>query len=262
MADAGQAGALYRVQLERYEGPLDLLLDLIRKQQINIHDIPIAQITSQYLEYLQRMEELNIELSADFLYMAATLIYIKSKMLLPREPRLPEQPPAEDPRGELVRQLLEHEKFRSAAQMLSERQQLIAHSWSKPDRSLYEGEESEGELVVSLVDLVRVFQRVMERQRERPVLELEREEVTIEQMSRLLCQRLLAADSLDLEAFFQDCAGRRAMIAAFLAVLELVRLQAIVVVQERLFSRILLRKHKMFDTVFAEGDVERREGGS
>src|SRR5579875_2505425 len=246
------SGHAYQVRLEHYEGPLDLLLDLIRRQQINIHDIPIAQITSQYLEYLRRMEELNIELSADFLYMAATLIYIKSKMLLPAEPHAPDAPPPEDPRAELVRQLLEHEKFKSAAQMLYERQQLESHVWSKPDRSLYEGEPEEGELVVSLVDLVRVFQRVIERRREAPVLELAEEEVTIEEMSRRLRQALLATEALDLEEFFQTCPGRRAMVAAFLAVLELVRLGAVVVTQERLLDRIVLRKHKMFDIVWGE----------
>ncbi len=252
MPETPASGDAYRIQLERYEGPLDLLLDLIRRQQINIHDIPIAQITGQYLDYLRRMEELNIELSADFLYMAATLIYIKSKTLLPTEPREPDAPPPEDPRAELVRQLLEHEKFKSAAQMLYERQQLESHVWSKPDRSLYEGEPEEGELVVSLVDLVRVFQRVIERRREAPVLELAEEEVTIEEMSRRLRQALLATEALDLEEFFQTCPGRRAMVAAFLAVLELVRLGAVVVTQERLFDRIVLRKHKMFDIVWGE----------
>jgi segregation and condensation protein A len=250
------SGHAYQVRLEHYEGPLDLLLDLIRRQQINIHDIPIAQITSQYLEYLRRMEELNIELSADFLYMAATLIYIKSKMLLPAEPHAPDAPPPEDPRAELVRQLLEHEKFKSAAQMLYERQQLESHVWSRPDRSLYEGEPEEGELVVSLVDLVRVFQRVIERRREPPVLELPEEDITTEEMARQLRQALLATEALDLEEFFQNCPGRRAMVAAFLAVLELVRLGAVIVTQERPFDRIVLRKHRMFDIVLGQEPVQ------
>ncbi len=99
--------------LEQYDGPLDLLLDLIRKQEINIYDIPIAQITQQYLEYMQRAAEMNIELSAEFVYMAATLIHIKSKMLLPRDPELEKLLPEEDPRQELVDRLLEHERFKS-----------------------------------------------------------------------------------------------------------------------------------------------------
>jgi segregation and condensation protein A len=241
----------YTVQLERYEGPLDLLLDLIRKQEIDIHDIPIAKITGQYLEYLHRLEQLDIDISADFLYMAATLIYIKSKMLLPPDPLAgPEE--QVDPRAELVHQLLEHEKFKSAAQMLYEKQQLEAHVWSKPDRSLYDEEGAEGELVVSLVDLVKVFQEVLERRQQVTRIELEREEFTIAEMMEQLRKGLLAAEGgLRLVAFFEACPSRRAMIAAFLAVLELVRLQAVVVAQSELFGEIVLRKHRMFDIVFS-----------
>ena len=104
--------------LEQYEGPLDLLLDLIRKQQVNIYDIPIARITQQYLEYMQQAAEMNVELSAEFVYMAATLIHIKSRMLLPRDPELEKLAPEEDPRAELVERLLEHERFKTAAEML------------------------------------------------------------------------------------------------------------------------------------------------
>lgn len=241
----------YKVQLEIYEGPLDLLLDLIRKQEMDIHNIPISKITSQYLEYLHRLEQLDIDVSAEFIYMAATLIYIKSKMLLPADPLAPPEE-QEDPRQELVHRLLEHEKFKTAAQMLRERQQLEAHVWSKPDRTLYEGEAAEGEMVVSLVDLVKVFQQVLERRRQVARIELEHEPFTVAQMMAQLRARLLAADDpLPLEEFFESCPSRQAMIVAFLAVLEMVRLQAVLVVQEALFGRILLRKHKMFDTVFA-----------
>lgn len=241
----------YQVQLERYEGPLDLLLDLIRKQQIDIHDIPIAQITGQYLEYLRRMEQHEVELSGDFLFMAATLIYIKSKMLLPAEPALPGEPAQEDPREQLVHQLIEHEKFRSAAQMLHERQQLEDHTWSKPDRSLYQGGESEAEIVVSLVDLVKVFQQVLERREQRQDLEFERDEVTVTVMIDRLRDDLARTDSVRLMEFFDRCPTRRGMIAAFLAVLEMVRLGAVLVVQDETFGEILLRKHKMFDVVFS-----------
>src|SRR2546421_9064416 len=130
----------YRIQLEVYEGPLDLLLDLIRKQDIDIRDIPISRITGQYLECLHKLEQLDIDISADFIYMAATLIYIKSKMLLPPDPQAgPGE--MEDPRDDLVHRLVEHEKFKSAAQLLHQRQQIEENVWSKPDRSLYEGEE-------------------------------------------------------------------------------------------------------------------------
>ena len=155
----------YRVNLPVYEGPLDLLLDLIRKQEMDIHNIPIAKITEQYLDYLHRLEKLDIDVSADFVYMAATLIHIKSKMLLPADP-LAGPDGEEDPREELVHRLLEHEKFKNAAQLLYQKQQIEDHVWSHPDRSLYTGEAVEGELVVGLVDLVKTFQQVLERRKE------------------------------------------------------------------------------------------------
>jgi len=241
----------YKVQLEIYEGPLDLLLDLIRKQEIDIHNIPIARITGQYLDYLHKLEQLDIDISADFIYMAATLIYIKSKMLLPPDPLAgPEE--QLDPRAELVHRLLEHEKFKNAAQMLYQRQQIEEHVWSKPDKSLYEGADTEGEMVVSLVDLVRVFQQVLERRREVAKIELQHEQFTVAQMMEQLRKHLLASnEGLRLVAFFEACPSRRAMIVAFLAVLELVRLQAVLLVQTQLFGEILLRKHRMFDAVFS-----------
>src|SRR5262249_27097293 len=153
------SSAAYKVQIPLYEGPLDLLLDLIKQQKMSIHDIQISKITSQYLDYLHKLEELNVDVSAEFIYMAATLIYIKSKMLLPPDPLASEEEQAADPRAELVQRLVEHEKFKNAAQLLYQKQQIEEHVWSKPDKSLYNDEGTEGELVVSLVDLVKVFQQ-------------------------------------------------------------------------------------------------------
>src|ERR1700683_2748553 len=165
MEPTPQATAPYKVQLPVYEGPLDLLLDLIRKQEMDIHNIPIATITSQYLGYLHKLEELDVDVSADFIYMAATLIHIKSKMLLPPDPLAgPEE--QMDPRDELVHRLLEHEKFKNAAQLLHQKQIVEDHVWSHPDRSLYTGDEVQGGLVVSLVDLVKTFQEVLERKKQ------------------------------------------------------------------------------------------------
>jgi segregation and condensation protein A len=244
----------YKVHLDAYDGPLDLLLDLIRKQEMDIHNIPIAQITGQYLEYLHKLEQLDIDVSADFIYMAATLILIKSKMLLPPDPLAGPEEQA-DPRAELVYRLVEHEKFKNAAQLLYEKQQLEAHVWSKPDLTLYEGEGSEGELVVSLVDLVRVFQQVLERRKEVARIELHRDEFTVKRMMELLRSQLLASeDGIELTAFFEGCPSRSAMICALLAVLEMVRLQGIVLAQGEIFGAIRLRKHKMFDAVFSGSD--------
>ena len=245
----------YRINLPVYEGPLDLLLDLIRKQEMDIHNIPIAQITEQYLDYLHQIEKLDIDVSADFIYMAATLIHIKSKMLLPVDPLLAGEE-QQDPRNELVHRLLEHEKFKNAAQLLYQKQQVEDHVWSHPDKSLYGGDEVQGELVVSLVDLVKTFQQVLERHKEVPKFELKHDQVSIAQMMDRLRQRLVVTDEpVSLIEFFETCETKNAMIVALLAVLEMVRMQAVLLVQSDLFEDIRLRKHKMFDAVFAGPDA-------
>jgi len=245
----------YRIQLPVYEGPLDLLLDLIRKQEMDIHNIPIAKVTEQYLDYLHQLEKLDIDVSDDFVYMAASLIYIKSKMLLPADPLAgPED--SQDPREELVHRLLEHEKFKNAAQLLYQKQQIEDHVWSRPDRTLYTGEAVEGEIVVSLVDLVKTLQQVLERRKAVTKLSVRHETVTVAQMMDRLRQRLLAGeDALSLADFFDACESRHAMIVALLAVLEMVRLQAVILVQSELFGEIRLRKHKMFDAVFSGSEA-------
>jgi segregation and condensation protein A len=244
----------YRIHLPVYEGPLDLLLDLIRKQEMDIHNIPIAKVTEQYLDYLHQLEKLDIDVSADFIYMAATLIHIKSKMLLPADPLATEE--EQDPRGELVHRLLEHEKFKNAAQLLYQKQQIEDHVWSQPDRSLYTGDAIEGEMAVSLVDLVKTFQQILERRKEVPKFELRHDSVSIAQMMDRLRQRLIASDDpVSLLEFFDTCETRNATIVALLAVLEMVRMQAVILVQMELFADIGLRKHKMFDAVFAGPDA-------
>jgi segregation and condensation protein A len=153
-----------------YDGPLDLLLDLVRRQDIDIYDIPIARITAQYLAYVESLKQLDVDVAAEFIYMAALLIHIKSKMLLPRDPDAPADE-QEDPREELVQRLLEHEKFKNAAQMLLQKQQIEDAVVSNP--SLREFEDAEGtepELAADVVDLVRTFQQILERARSRPIL--------------------------------------------------------------------------------------------
>src|SRR6516165_9964412 len=197
----------YRIQIPIFEGPLDLLLDLIKKHEMNIHDIQISKITSQYLDYLHHLEQLNVDVSAEFIYMAATLIYIKSKMLLPPDPLASAEEQAADPREELVQRLLEHEKFKNAAQLLYQKQQIEENVWSKPDKTLYHDEGTEGELVVSLVDLVRVFQQVLERKKEVARIELQHETFTVAQMIAALRAQILASaeSSVNLIQFFEAC---------------------------------------------------------
>jgi segregation and condensation protein A len=244
----------YKINIPMYEGPLDLLLDLIKQQKMNIHDIQISKITAQYLEYLHKLEELDVDVSAEFIYMAATLIYIKSKMLLPPDPLGETEDSSGDPRAELVQRLVEHEKFKNAAQLLYQKQQIEENVWSKPDKSLYNDKETEGDLVVSLVDLVKVFQQVLERRKEVSRIELRHEEFTVAQMIAALRAQILASadNSVSLIQFFEACPSRHAMIVAFLAVLEMVKLQAVALAQEKQFGEIVVRKHKMFDLVFDE----------
>lgn len=244
----------YKITIPTYEGPLDLLLDLIKKQEMNIHDIQISKITSQYLDYLHKLEELNVDISADFIYMAATLIYIKSKMLLPPDPLATAEEQAADPRAELIQRLVEHEKFKNAAQLLYQKQQIEENVWSRPDKSLYNDEGTEGDLVVSLVDLVKVFQQVLERRKETVRIDLKHEVFTVAQMMTQLRAQVLASDdnTVRLIEFFEACPSRHAMIVAFLAVLEMVKMQAIALAQEKQFGEIVLKKGKSFELVFDE----------
>lgn len=249
----------YKIHIPMYEGPLDLLLDLIKQQKMSIHDIQISLITAQYLDYLHKLEELDVDVSAEFIYMAATLIYIKSKMLLPPDPLASPEEQAADPRAELVQRLVEHEKFKNAAQLLYQKQQIEENVWSKPDKSLYHDEGTEGELVVSLVDLVKVFQQVLERRKEIARIELHHEQFTVAQMIAQLRAQIIASveNAVNLIQFFEACPSRHAMIVAFLAVLEMVKLQAVMLVQEKMFGDIVVRKGKAFDVVFDENGAIR-----
>ena len=238
---------------EIYEGPLDLLLDLIRKQDIDIYDIPIARITAQYLAYVEKLRELDVNVAAEFIYMAAVLIHIKSKMLLPRDP-LAADDSQEDPRSELVNRLIEHEKFKSAAQMLMQKQQIEDAVWSNPAiKEFMEDEGAEPEMAADVIDLVRTFQQVLERLRTRPMLQVDEDTVSVGQMIDYLRRRLSLEDRpIRLKQLLRNVHSRPALVCMFLALLEMVRLQAIQLRQDQLFGEILLRKHTGFETVMAE----------
>ena len=236
-----------------YEGPLDLLLDLIRKQDIDIYDIPIARITAQYLAYVEKIRELDVNVAADFIYMAAVLIHIKSKMLLPRDLHAaPEE--QEDPRTELVNRLLEHEKFKSAAQMLLQKQQIEDAVLTNPSlKEFMEDEGTEPEIAADVIDLVKTFQQILDRVRTRPVINVDEETVTVGHMIDYLRRRLSLEDRpVRLKQLLMRIPSRQALVCMFLALLELVRLQAIQVRQERLFGEIAVRKHIGFDAIMNE----------
>ncbi len=241
-----------------YEGPLDLLLDLIRKQDIDIYDIPIAKITAQYLTYVERLRELDVNVAAEFIYMAAVLIHIKSKMLLPRDPAAASEA-QEDPRAELVNRLIEHEKFKSAAQMLMQKQQIEDAVRTNPAiREFMQAEGTEPEIAADVIDLVKTFQQVLERVRTRPMIEVSEETVTVGQMITYLRRRLTLEDRpIRLRQMLSGVQSRQALVCMFLALLELVRLQAIQLRQEHLFGEILLRKHSHFEEVMKNQEAVR-----
>ena len=226
-----------KITLGEFEGPLDLLLYLIRQDQVNIYDIPVARITDEYLRYLQLMTELDLTVAGDFLVMAAQLIELKSRMLLPRDPLAPAEE-IEDPRTELVNRLLEHEKFKAAAQMLWSRATVEQAVFKRAE---IETDKNNPEVVVGLFDLLRVFQEILARHKEEVMLEIEREEVTMAEMIDRLRNMVRSAGELNLLTFFEQAKSRRELVVAFLSVLELVRLSEISLRQRETFGEITAR---------------------
>jgi len=242
-----------------YDGPMDLLLDLIRKQNIDIYDIPIARITAQFLEYTHHLKQTDVDAAGEFIYVASLLIHIKSKTLLPRDPLAIAAGTDDDPRRELVERLLEHERFKAAAQMLQQKQMLEEATWTQPGLKAFlkdEGIDSadqEREIDADTVDLVRVFQDILQRLRERPIHEINEDSVTVAQMIDFVKRRLLMEDKpISLRKLLHNTHSERALICTFLAMLELVRLQAIWLRQPTLGSDILIKKTDHFEQVFAD----------
>ncbi len=236
-----------------YDGPMDLLLDLIRKQDIDIYDIPIGRITAQFLAYTEQLKQQDVDSAGDFIYTASLLIHIKSKMLLPREASLIAAGEAEDPRRELVERLLEHERFKAAAQMLLQKQQIEDATWTNPGAKEFTRiDEGEREIAADTTDLVRVFQEILERVRKRPVLNVDEDSVTVAQMLEYTKRRLMLEDRpTSLRKLLQNTHSQQALICMFLAMLELVRLQAILLRQAHKFGDILIKKTDSFDEVLA-----------
>lgn len=238
-----------------YDGPLDLLLDLVRKQDIDIYDIPMARITAQFLAYVETLKQSDVDAAGEFIYMAALLIHIKSKMLLPRTDDGTVDNAQDDPRRELVERLLEHEKFKNAAQMLLQKQLIEESTWTNPVLHEHHGAaDEEQEIAADTVDLVRIFREVLERARQRPVLDVNEEAVTVTQMVEYVRRRLMTEERpVPLRRLLRPLRSQRALICTFLALLEMVRLQAILLRQDRTFSEVLIKKHANFDSMQTEG---------
>jgi len=225
----------YQVKLDAFEGPLDLLLHLIRKSELNIYDIPIALITEQYLGYITLMQDLNLDVAGEFLVMAATLIHIKSRTLLPRpDPTQEDGGPEEDPREALVRRLLEHQKYKAAAELLHDRETLRSAQYMRPDERVADaaGDEYEPELEVDLFGLLSAFRGVLERASRRPMVILPPSQMSIEDRIKQVLGRLSETEACGFEDLFGDGDGSRPfLIVTFLALLEMIRLKLIRVFQ-------------------------------
>jgi segregation and condensation protein A len=233
----------YPVKLDNFEGPLDLLIHLIKQHEVNIYDIPIALVTDQYLRYIDLMQELNLDVAGEFLVMAATLIHIKSRMLLPR-PDPAQEEPDEDPRDALVRRLVEHQKYKAAAELLHERETVRSAQWMRPDGRVaaLAGEEYEPELEVDLFSLITAFKAVIERARQRPSVVLPSEQISIEVRIEQLLARLSETDACGFEELFDDVSARGHLIVTFLAMLEMIRLKLVRVYQTGPFGPIRVYK--------------------
>lgn len=227
-----------KITLGKFAGPLDLLLFLIRQEQANIFDIPISKITEEYLIYIRLMKSLDIAVAADFLVMAATLIEIKSRMLLPRDPTAPDEEEFDDPRKELVDRLLEYEKFKSAAGMLHEKTTVEQAVFQ---RGKIESDDANAEISATVFDILSVFQKIVARHRDEVKMEIAREEISLSDMIKTLRRRIFEEMELNILAFFEEMQTRRELVTAFIAVLEIVRTDSVKLTQKKTFGEIILK---------------------
>ena len=229
-----------RIHLELFEGPLDFLLYLIRRDKIDIYDIPVAPITRDYMEYLDLMQELNLDVAGEFMVMAATLIHIKSKMLVPVEPTEAEgEEDYVDPREELVRRLLELQRYKDAAGLLHQQAQIRAAQWTRPDTVLPTFDDSGEEMLeAGLYDLIAAFKELLDRRKSLLAHEIESEGPSVEERMAELLAMIVAGESLDFMELFTSLETKGQMITTFLALLELVRLKQVRVYQRGRFGSI------------------------
>ncbi len=234
-----RSGEDVKLILGEFAGPLDLLLYLIRQEQVSIYDIPVARITDEYLRYLRLMHEMDISVAGDFLVMAASLIEIKSRMLLPPDPlAAAADEDGLDPRRELIDRLLEHQKYKAAAQMLWSRATVEQAVFT---RAQLETDKQNPEISAGVFDLLKVFQEILARHKEEVMLEIERDEMTMTEMLERLRNMVMSAGELNLRIFFERAQSRRELVLAFLSVLELVRATEISLIQRETFGEITAR---------------------
>ncbi len=257
----------YRLNLEVFEGPFDLLLYLIKKDEIDIYDIPISKILDEFLAYVEMIKELDLEIAGDFILMASTLMHIKSRMLLPKESLVLEDGEEVDPRADLVRRLLEYKRYKEVAHALDSREQnqrqVFWRFGGKPsDEDL---EPTEDELAspqfqeVNLFDLLSAFKRVLAYAKPESFREINREEVKTSQKINEILDMLDGESTIDFMELFLKQETKIAMVATFLAILELARLKAIAIMQETAFEKIIIRRLDEFTTAAREATVGAEE---
>jgi segregation and condensation protein A len=235
----------YQVRIENFEGPLDLLLHLIKKNEINIYDIPIAMIAQQYLTYIEAMKDLNLTVAGEFLVMAATLLQIKSKMLLPVEETAEDDEDGPDPREELVRRLLEYKTFKEAARQLDTQERMWREIYSRPAVSHETSSESSDDAMldnIGLFDLVDALQTILNRNPGKKLLEIIPDNLTVRDRMNAILEALEGQESIGFEALFEASCHRLVIIVTFLALLELIRLRTVRVYQAESFGPILLSR--------------------
>ncbi len=236
----------YKIKLEIFEGPLDLLLYLVKKDHLNIYDIPIAQVTGQYLEYLNLMEMLDLNIAGEFLVMAATLLQIKSRMLLPAEEGVVSQEEEGDPRQELVRRLLEYEKFKEIAQELHEKEIGQREIFQRPKPQAQEGLTADKEVYfeANIFDLINAFSQALKDIPKEVFYEVVKDKVTLEEATHEILHLLLVRSEVKLSELFGRAKNKMEIIVTFLAVLELIRMKEIVARQNELFQEIEITRNK------------------
>jgi segregation and condensation protein A len=226
-----------KLTLGEFAGPLDLLLYLIRREEANIFDIPIAKITDEYLRYIKLLESIDVAVAAEFLVMAATLIEIKSRMLLPQEPTIEGEDELEDPRQILIDQLLEHQKFKNAAEMLWSRATVEQAIFT---RGTIESDENNLEVSATIFDLFEKFQQIVERHKEEIQMEIEREEISLTETISNIKSRLKKEKKLNVLEFFKQIKTKHELVITFIAILEIVRTESVKLMQKKTFGHIIL----------------------
>ena len=240
----------YKIKLDLFEGPLDLLLYLVKKDHLNVCDIPITQVTRQYLQYMELMRLLDLNIAGEFLVMAATLIHIKSKMLLPPEPKEDGQTEEDDPRNELVRKLLEYQKFKEAAGLLRQKELQRQNIWTR--QAQVSSVDGERYFEASLFDLLSAFSNALKEIPKELFYEIIKDEFTVEEKVHDLLHMLMNTASLSLSSLFGKAINQVEMVVTFLAILELIRLKEIVVAQKELFGDILVVRNQEKMTAYAQ----------